>query len=232
MSSPLPAGYGITTPFGKPGSWAAGYHTGDDYAAPTGTPVLATAAGSVVANRWDDSYGWMIELDTGGVRHRYCHLAHQAPGRYGDRIDAGQHIGSVGSTGNSTGPHLHYEERIAPYGYYDHRHPQLNQAGSPPTPPPDQGDDDMTPEQATMLGNINWAVNQIRGTDVPRIREGTDRLSRIHAKVDENHWGIHNDPQGLRHMLADVRRQLDAIAAALDVQLDEASAVDDPPDGG
>ncbi len=74
-------------------------------------PVVAAAAGTVsrVANTGSSSYGRWIEIDHGsGYRTRYAHLNAQSV-RVGQRVSAGQHIGAVGSTGGSSGPHLHYE---------------------------------------------------------------------------------------------------------------------------
>lgn len=128
MSNPIPP-YAITTPFGKPGNWLAGYHTGDDYSTRgrTGVPVLATRAGTVVStgNSWGSSYGHHIVIQTRGTRHGYCHLStiRVAPGQ---RVRRGQLIGLSGNSGNSTGPHLHYEERRSPYLYADHRSPRFN----------------------------------------------------------------------------------------------------------
>jgi murein DD-endopeptidase MepM/ murein hydrolase activator NlpD len=124
MTSPLP-GYTVTTPYGKPGSWAAGYHTGNDYAAPSGTAVVATRAGKVTKSQWDGDYGNRVEILTGDIEHSYSHLSAMAVW-VGDPVAEGQQIGRVGSTGNSTGPHLHYEERHAPYGYNDDRIPQFD----------------------------------------------------------------------------------------------------------
>lgn len=143
-SSPVP-GHGVTTPFGKPGTrWAAGYHTGDDYAAVTGRSVVATRAGRVVAagwNTWGSAYGLQVIVETDGIRHLYAHLSELSV-RSGDRVSFGQKLGEVGATGNVTGSHLHYEERHAPYGYYDHRRPAFNKtspSGGGSTPPAAQG---------------------------------------------------------------------------------------------
>jgi murein DD-endopeptidase MepM/ murein hydrolase activator NlpD len=87
-------------------------HEGVDFAAPYGAPVRATADGMVtVVGRGDPGYGNLIELrHANGIRTRYGHLSGFARGlRVGDRVQQGETIGYVGSTGLSTGPHLHYE---------------------------------------------------------------------------------------------------------------------------
>src|SRR5688572_6886067 len=125
--SPCP-GHPITTPFGVKGDWAAGYHTGDDYAAPIGTRVEATRGGRVVAagwNIWGAAYGKQVIVETNGIRHLYAHLSRIRVSA-GQRVDRGEKLGEVGQTGNTTGPHLHYEERHSPYGYFDHRKPRFN----------------------------------------------------------------------------------------------------------
>jgi murein DD-endopeptidase MepM/ murein hydrolase activator NlpD len=86
-------------------------HEGVDYAADYGTPVRATADGIVTRAGRDGGYGNLIELrHANGIRTRYGHLSAFARGlRVGQRIAQGETIGYVGSTGLSTGPHLHYE---------------------------------------------------------------------------------------------------------------------------
>lgn len=84
-------------------------HRGVDFAAPTGTPVLASAAGRVVRAGWGGGYGNMIDVDHGrGIVTRYAHLSRMDV-KVGQTVSQGQRIGAVGSTGMSTGPHLHYE---------------------------------------------------------------------------------------------------------------------------
>lgn len=130
MANPIPP-YVITTPFGKPGAWAAGYHTGDDYSTrgKVGVPVKAARRGVVVStgNAWGSSYGIHVVLVSGKkrIRHGYCHLSRVSV-RPGQKVKKGQLIGYSGNTGNSTGPHLHYEERRAPYLYANHRKPRYN----------------------------------------------------------------------------------------------------------
>jgi murein DD-endopeptidase MepM/ murein hydrolase activator NlpD len=89
-------------------------HLGVDYAAPTGTPVRATAAGTVVSVGWDGGYGRMILLDHGGgYRTAYAHLSRYRTGLHvGAHVEQSEVIGYVGRSGLATGPHLHYELRV------------------------------------------------------------------------------------------------------------------------
>jgi murein DD-endopeptidase MepM/ murein hydrolase activator NlpD len=103
------SGFGVRSdPFlGRPAM-----HTGLDFRAASGDPVRATANGKVVSSGWSGGYGRMVEVDHGnGLSTRYGHLS-EINVRVGDQIRIGQVIGAVGSTGRSTGPHLHYETRI------------------------------------------------------------------------------------------------------------------------
>lgn len=154
VATPVP-GYRITTPFGVRGShWAAGYHTGDDYAAPTGTRVVATRGGRVVFagyGGWGRAYGNHVIVETGGIRHMYAHLSSRSVGT-GQEVALGQRIGRVGATGNVTGPHLHYEERVSPYGYYNHRRPRFNHSLP-------------TSSGTTGLGYKNWRYGR-RHSDI------------------------------------------------------------------
>lgn len=86
-------------------------HHGVDLAAPMGSPVMATADGAVSIAGWMGGYGLVIQIDHGGeVETRYAHLSRLAVAP-GEIVKRGQIIGFVGSTGRSTGPHLHYEVR-------------------------------------------------------------------------------------------------------------------------
>jgi murein DD-endopeptidase MepM/ murein hydrolase activator NlpD len=103
------SGFGVRSdPFlGRPAM-----HTGLDFRAQMGDPVRATANGKVTNSGWSGGYGRMVEIDHGnGLSTRYGHLS-QIDVKVGDVIKIGQVIGEVGSTGRSTGPHLHYETRI------------------------------------------------------------------------------------------------------------------------
>lgn len=106
--------YQISSTFGQPGvHWSSGFHTGLDFAAPEGTPIFAAADGVVVTAGWGGAFGnyTVIEHADGTTTH-YAHQASQAV-HVGDQVTAGQQIGTVGSTGNSTGPHLHFEVHSA-----------------------------------------------------------------------------------------------------------------------
>lgn len=86
-------------------------HSGIDLAAPTGTPVFATSDGTVSAAGWRGGYGLLVALDhPGAVQTRYGHLS-QLNVAQGQQVRRGDIVGFVGSTGMSTGPHLHYEIR-------------------------------------------------------------------------------------------------------------------------
>lgn len=88
-------------------------HKGIDLAGPTGTPIYATADGIVSRADWFSSYGLYVSLEHGGsMQTRYGHMSRLNVAA-GQRVRKGEIIGYVGSTGRSTGPHLHYEVRIA-----------------------------------------------------------------------------------------------------------------------
>ncbi len=88
-------------------------HKGVDMAAPTGTPIYATADGMVSKAEWFSSYGNFIAIAHGAeLETRFGHLSRMAVSA-GQRVRKGDLIGYVGSTGRSTGPHLHYEVRVA-----------------------------------------------------------------------------------------------------------------------
>ena len=86
-------------------------HAGIDFRATPGTAIRAAGAGTVVKAGWNGGYGRMVEIDHGnGLSTRYAHMS-RIRVRQGDRIDTGDVVGEVGSSGRSTGPHLHYEVR-------------------------------------------------------------------------------------------------------------------------
>ena len=111
---------GGTLPYGRPlnnYTWIRGYtpggHTGVDLAADIGEPVHAAGAGTVVYAGWNDTgYGNVVVIAHGPVFTLYGHMS-AINVRCGQQVSAGQVIGAVGNTGNSSGPHLHFEVRDA-----------------------------------------------------------------------------------------------------------------------
>ncbi|SJM33287.1 M23 family metallopeptidase [Mesorhizobium delmotii] len=113
LANPAP-GRSVTSPFGvrtDPLLGTAALHSGMDFRAPTGMPAKVTAPGIVVKAGWNGGYGRMVEVDHGnGFATRYGHLS-KIDVTVGERLNAGDVIGKTGSSGRSTGPHLHYEIR-------------------------------------------------------------------------------------------------------------------------
>ncbi|MYT18901.1 peptidoglycan DD-metalloendopeptidase family protein [Streptomyces sp. SID7760] len=103
--------YTLTSHYGDSGSmWSSGHHTGLDFAAPTGTPAKAVAAGKITSAGWSGAYGYRIVLELeDGTEIWYCHLSSMSV--TSGAVGAGDTIGRVGATGNVTGPHLHLEVR-------------------------------------------------------------------------------------------------------------------------
>jgi murein DD-endopeptidase MepM/ murein hydrolase activator NlpD len=88
------------------------FHEGIDFPAEVGTPIVAAASGKVVSAGWHPQYGKMLEIDHGnGLMSRYAHTSKLLVGE-GDLVVRGQQVAQVGSTGRSTGPHLHFEVRL------------------------------------------------------------------------------------------------------------------------
>ncbi|MFJ1596344.1 transglycosylase family protein [Streptomyces sp. NPDC088261] len=113
-TAPVSASTG--TPYHRAGAWASGYHTGVDFPVPTGTSVKAVAAGHVVSAGWAGAYGYEVVIrHADGKYSQYAHLSALTV-RSGQQVSGGQRIARSGSTGNSTGPHLHFEVRTGP-GY-------------------------------------------------------------------------------------------------------------------
>ena len=106
---PLPGHTYISCHFGEVDAFGNAGHRGTDIPAPEGTPILAAHSGTVLVSGWNDSYGNQVLLDNGaGLSTRYAHMAATAV-TAGETVTAGQVIGYVGSTGDSTGNHLHFE---------------------------------------------------------------------------------------------------------------------------
>jgi murein DD-endopeptidase MepM/ murein hydrolase activator NlpD len=105
----------ITTAYKKKGKmWSKGYHTGVDFAVPQGTNIIAVTDGVIANANWGKAYG--VQLVQEVVQNDkkswviYAHLS-KALVKSGDKVTKGQHIGESGNTGNSSGPHLHFENR-------------------------------------------------------------------------------------------------------------------------
>jgi len=106
VEGPVGSGFGFRV---DPFSGRSALHTGLDFPADVGTPIAAAAGGMVIAAEFHSQYGQMIEIDHGnGLVTRYGH-ASKLMVKQGDLIKRGQRIALVGSTGRSTGPHLHFE---------------------------------------------------------------------------------------------------------------------------
>ncbi len=105
----LSSGFGVRS---DPFTGSPALHTGLDLHGDQGDPVRASADGTVTAAGWSGGYGRVVDIDHGnGVSTRYAHLS-AIEVRVGQSVKAGQLIGKIGSSGRSTGPHLHYETRI------------------------------------------------------------------------------------------------------------------------
>ncbi|MFE1249139.1 peptidoglycan DD-metalloendopeptidase family protein [Streptomyces sp. NPDC058735] len=106
--------YELSASYGSGGSRWANRHTGQDFAVPIGTPVRAVGAGRVVKVSCGGAFGIEIVLEhPGGYYTQYAHLASVAVDQ-GELVTPGQWIGQSGTSGNSTGPHLHFETRVTP----------------------------------------------------------------------------------------------------------------------
>jgi murein DD-endopeptidase MepM/ murein hydrolase activator NlpD len=115
LRKPVAGDIDESSPFGArtdPFVHEAAMHTGIDFRGDTGDPIRATAAGTVTIAGWSGGYGKMVEVDHGnGLVTRYGHLS-EIDVDVGDTVRAGGVVGKLGSTGRSTGPHLHYEVRV------------------------------------------------------------------------------------------------------------------------
>jgi biotin carboxyl carrier protein len=157
---PVPSHPAITTPYGKEGSWSGGVHGGADFGSSGvgGATVVAPWGGTVIGVRnpsgsygttWGSAYGYHVVIDydklpdgSAGLWGNVAHLKDVAVS-VGQRVEAGQVIGHVNSTGNSTGDHAHAEiQRAAGWQSGNHVKPQpwFNAQSGGSTPPPSSGD--------------------------------------------------------------------------------------------
>jgi murein DD-endopeptidase MepM/ murein hydrolase activator NlpD len=103
------SGFGVRS---DPFTRSAAMHTGLDFQSESGAPVRATASGTVTVAGWSGGYGKVVDIDhDNGYLTRYGHLS-SIDVKVGQSVKHGQIVGRVGSTGRSTGPHLHYETRV------------------------------------------------------------------------------------------------------------------------
>jgi murein DD-endopeptidase MepM/ murein hydrolase activator NlpD len=124
VTNPVP-GHGVSTPYGKHGSyWSCspdangnGIHTGTDHSAPAGTKVVAARPGTAVYSDHGSSFGYhQLDVRAGdGTRDFYAHMSKRTVAN-GAKVSAGQQVGVVGSEGNVTGPHLHFERHATETG--------------------------------------------------------------------------------------------------------------------
>ena len=141
---PLPGSVIATQWMGYPG------HTGMDFAKPLGTPIQAAAAGVVSKQFYHHNYGNMVDVNHGaGFSTRYAHMLSNVAVRLGQAVKAGQVLGYEGSTGNSTGPHLHFETL---------------QNGNPMNPAPFlSGAASVKPAFGIVEGLLDGAISKFKG---------------------------------------------------------------------
>lgn len=189
MPAPI-KGVKIGTKYKKQGQmWSLGYHTGIDYPCAVGTPVFATAGGKVDRAGVDKSFGNYIRIVTADkVACYYAHLS-KISVKVGQKVATGAQIGLSGNTGNSSGPHLHYEERVLAFKFGQDREPIYHTLLAPAPKDPDKAEK-LKAEKATKAVTL--------GADAPaQISTGStiDKvLAAAKALVDANYReGANND---------------------------------------
>lgn len=178
-------------------------HCAWDLLTPTGTPLHAGVHGTVrdvsdgvANNRPGHNPGsgspsnWVLVWTTFEGRPATVYYQHLSPGvlvRPGQTVEPGTLLGHTGNSGNSSGPHLHLSTQQGHVQPWD-RYRDLDSGGATTIWQPDrvflehqEEGDDMTPEQAEILGNVLFAVDQIRGTDIPELR---DRMGDVQNKIN------------------------------------------------
>lgn len=114
--------FGISAVYGQAGGWSSGHHTGLDFTAREGSAVLAAASGKVISSEYEGAYGNLVKIaHQGGITTWYAHLGSTTV-KKGDTVKAGQKIGTVGMTGRTSGPHLHFEVRKGTRGKDSDKH--------------------------------------------------------------------------------------------------------------
>ncbi|MFA5712289.1 peptidoglycan DD-metalloendopeptidase family protein [Mycolicibacterium sp.] len=123
----------LITPYRRPGKhWIAGFHTGIDFLTPTGSPLVAPVDSTIIhagtTGGWGSAYGVHVigEATVNGTRYRWMTAHMTRPDvKAGQRVRAGARLGTSGNTGNTTGPHVHFEVRRGKFGYHDHVNPAV-----------------------------------------------------------------------------------------------------------
>lgn len=110
-----------TTPFKKKGSWAAGYHTGEDWVCDKSAALVSPISGTVLRNEYDKSYGNFVVIRTSDRKYvvLMAHMKSRSPLKVGAKVTAGDKVGTMGNTGNSYGAHLHIEVEKANIWHYN-----------------------------------------------------------------------------------------------------------------
>ncbi len=197
LQSPIPGApfssdrYGPRRPIDTDGDGTPdtdGFHDGQDFDVPEGTPIRAAGAGQVFVAGRQRGYGYAVFLDHGdGLTTRYAHMLAPPPVGSGWYVEAGDVIGYVGSTGQSTGAHLHFEVRQD--GQSVDPIPYLTEQDEDMYTDADRKRDEQTAKQ---VGEIHWMLDK-------RVRPQLDRLEGVGAQtgrdgktrtqeLDEIHW--------------------------------------------
>lgn len=205
----------------KPTPTSPATHYGQDYGWGGGDAIYAAADGVIVAYAFSGAYGNRVVIAHGnGIQTWYCHTTSLAPDVHvGQAVDAGDYIAVMGSTGNVTGKHLHFELRIN--GTATNPEPYFagnDIAGVDQTPVED--DDMFNDEDRWTLNNMNKAVAEIalRTWDIRNV------LGPIQASGDVNKWALTDEANGLRKMVADLTASVGALSSG-DITEDEFRAL-------
>ena len=168
--SPFKASSTQTTAFKKKGSWAAGYHTGVDRIC-SNTALVSPADGTVQRNEYNTSYGNMVVITTtDGKSILMAHMKDKSALKVGNSIKKGDTIGAMGSTGNSSGPHLHIEVQnsntwaynknlLDPNSYIDWS--DVSGSGSGSYPSPIKWQNGSTKETVFMMNNLKEELGSL-----------------------------------------------------------------------
>ena len=173
IEGPLPSGAGAFGPRIHPVTGASSFHTGADIGAPTGTPIHAAAAGVVTSAEWRGAFGYsMLSDHGGGVETQYSHMPNAAAFavKPGTRVVPGQVVGHVGSTGYSTGPHLHFEVHVGgtpvdPVGFLASKGTRYGAKPMDPNQAQAQGDVVQAADQPVSNGTPGQTPNTITTKD-------------------------------------------------------------------